>query len=362
MAGTTGLTPLVGREHEVGLLQERWAQSRDGLGQVVLLSGEAGIGKSAWCVLTERVADEGVPWLTLRCSPYHTNSAFYPVIEHLQRLLQWDRHETPAARLDTLEQGLRTTGLPLEDIVPLLAALLSLPVPEQYPPLTLSPQRQKQKTQEALVAWLLAETARQPVLAVWEDLHWADPSTLELLDLLLDHVPTARLLLVLTSRPEFRPPWAPRSYVTQLTLPRMPRRQSEEMVLRVTGGKPVPAEVLAQIVAKTDGIPLFIEELVKTILAAGLVQEDTGRYVLTGPLPPGDSNHVAGRADGSAGPVGGGERGGAARGGPGAGVFIRAAAGGSAAGRGNVAAGAGSAHGGRNALSTGAATACDLCL
>ena len=271
----------------MGLLRERWAQSRDGLGQVVLLSGEAGIGKSRLVrVLTERVADEGAPWLTLRCSPYHTNSAFYPVIEHLQRLLQWHRHETPAARLDTLEQALRTTGLPLEDIVPLLAALLSLPVPEQYPPLALSPQRQKQKTQEALVAWLLAETVRQPVLAVWEDLHWADPSTLELLDLMLDHVPTARLLLVLTARPEFRPPWAPRSYVTQLTLTRLPRHQSEEMVLRVTGGKPVPAEVLAQIVAKTDGIPLFVEELVKTILEAGLVQEDAGRYVLTGPLPP----------------------------------------------------------------------------
>jgi class 3 adenylate cyclase/predicted ATPase len=286
-AGATGLTPLVGREHEVGLLRERWAQSRDGLGQVVLLSGEAGIGKSRLVrVLTEHVTDESAPWLTLRCSPYHTNSAFYPVIEHLQRLLQWHRHETPAARLDTLEQGLRTTGLPLEDIVPLLAALLSLPVPEQYPPLTLSPQHQKQKTQEALVAWLLAETARQPVLAVWEDLHWADPSTLELLDLLLDHVPTARLLLVLTARPEFCPSWTPRSYVTQLTLTRLPRHQSEEMVVRVTGGKPVPTEVLAQIVAKTDGIPLFVEELVKTILEAGLVQEDAGRYVLTGPLPP----------------------------------------------------------------------------
>src|SRR5262249_59633801 len=110
--------------------------------------------------------------------------------------------------------------------------------------------------QEALVAWWLAETARQPVLAVWEDLHWADPSTLELLELLLDHVPTARLLLVLTSRPEFRPPWAPRSYVTQLTLTRLPRYQSEEIVLRVTGGKPMPAEVLAQVVANTDGIPL----------------------------------------------------------------------------------------------------------
>ena len=287
VAGGTGLTPLVGREHEVGLLRERWAQSRDGLGQVVLLSGEAGIGKSRLVrVLTEHVADAGAPRLTLRCSPYHTNSAFYPVIQHLQRLLQWHRDESPAARLDTLEQALRTAGLPLEEGVPLLAALLTLPLPERYPPLSLSPQRQKQKTQEALVAWLLAEATQQPVLAVWEDLHWADPSTLELLGLLLDHVPTARLLLVLTARPEFRPPWAPRSYVTPLTLTRLTRPQSEEMVLRVTGGKPLPAEVHAQVVAKTDGIPLFVEELVKTILESGLVQEDAGRYALTGPLPP----------------------------------------------------------------------------
>jgi predicted ATPase len=254
---------------------------------VVLLSGEAGIGKSRLVrVLTERVADEGASWLTLRCSPYHTNSAFYPVIEHLQRVLHWHCDAIPEVRLATLEQALQTAGLPLAETAPLLAALLSLPVPEQYPPLALSPQRQKQKTQEALVAWLLAETVQQPVLAVWEDLHWSDPSTLELLELLLDHVPTARLLLVLTARPEFRPPWTPRSYVTQLTLPRLPCHQSEEMVLRVTGGKPVPAEVLAQVVAKTDGIPLFVEELVKTILEAGLMQEDAGRYVLTGPLPP----------------------------------------------------------------------------
>jgi predicted ATPase/class 3 adenylate cyclase len=287
VAEATGLTPLVGREHELGLLRERWAQSHDGRGQVVVLSGEAGIGKSRLVrVLTERVADEGAPRLTLRCSSYHTHSAFYPVIEHLQRLLQWHHGETPAARLAALEQALRTAGLPLAEGVPLLAALLSVPVLEQYPPLTLSPQRQKQKTQEALVAWLLADTAQQPVLAVWEDLHWADPSTLELLGLLLDHVPTARLLLVVTCRPEFRSPWAPRSYVAPLTLTRLLRPQIEEMVLRVTGGKPMPAEVLAQIVAKTDGIPLFVEELVKTILEAGLVQEAAGRYVLPGPLPP----------------------------------------------------------------------------
>jgi len=180
VAGGTGLTPLVGREHEVGLLRERWAQSRDGLGQVVLLSGEAGIGKSRLVrVLTEHVVDAGAPRLTLRCSPYHTNSAFYPVIQHLQRLLQWHHHETSEARLATLEQALRTAGLPLEEGVPLLAALLMVPVPERYPPLSLSPQRQKQKTQEVLVAWLLADAAQQPVLAVWEDLHWADPSTLE---------------------------------------------------------------------------------------------------------------------------------------------------------------------------------------
>jgi predicted ATPase len=287
VAGATGLTPLVGRDHEVGLLRERWAQSKDGLGQVVLLNGEAGIGKSRLVrVLAERVVEEGAPHLTLRCSPYHTNSAFYPVIEHLQRLLQWHRDEPSQGKLATLEQALQTAGLPLAETVPLLAALLAVPVPERYPPLTLSPQRQKQKTQEALVAWLLADAAQQPMLAVWEDLHWVDPSTLELLVLLLDHVPTARLLLLLTYRPDFRPPWAPRSYMTPLTLTRLTRHQSEEMVLRVTGGKPLPADVLTQVVAKTDGIPLFVEELVKTILEPGLVQEEGERYVLHGPLPP----------------------------------------------------------------------------
>jgi TOMM system kinase/cyclase fusion protein len=287
VAAATGLTPLVGREVEVSLLRERWAQSHDGLGQVVLLTGEAGIGKSRLVhVLTERVVDAGAPRLTLRCSPYHTNSPLYPVIEHLQRVLHWHREAPPETRLTTLEQAVQGVRLPLAEVVPLVATLLSLPVPERYPPLTLSPQRQKQQTQEALVAWLLAEAAQQPVLAIWEDLHWADPSTLELLGLLLDQAPTARLLLVLTARPEFRPPWAPRSYVTPLTLTRLTRPQIEELVLGVTGGKSLPVAVVQQIVAKTDGIPLFVEELVKTVLETGLVQEEDGRYMLTGPLPP----------------------------------------------------------------------------
>jgi predicted ATPase len=287
VAAASGLTPFVGREAEVTLLRERWAQSTAGLGQVMLLSGEAGIGKSRLVrVLTEEVVEAGTPRLTLRCSPYHTNSALYPVIEHLQRLLQWHRDTPPGAGLATLERVVQKTRLPLTEAVPLLAALLSLPMPERYPPLILSPQRQKQQTQEALVAWFLAEAVQQPALAVWEDLHWADPSTLELLGLLLDQVPTTRFLMVLTCRPEFRPSWAPRSYMTSLTLSRLTRQQIEEMVLRVTGGKPFPAEVVQQIVAKTDGIPLFVEELVKTVREAGLVQEAADRYVLPGPLPP----------------------------------------------------------------------------
>ncbi|MEO8315988.1 MAG: adenylate/guanylate cyclase domain-containing protein, partial [Pseudomonadota bacterium] len=286
-AEATGFTPLVGRETEVTLLRERWARSNEGLGQVVVLTGEAGIGKSRLVrALTEEVIDAHTPRQMLRCSPYHTNSAFYPVIEHLHRLLEWHREVTADTRVAMLEQALQTAGLPLAEVVPLLAALLSLPVPDRYLALSVSPQRQKQQTQEALVAWMLSEAAQQPVLAIWEDLHWADPSTLELLGLLQEQAPTARLLLVLTARPEFRPPWGPRSYVTPLTLTRLIRPQVEQLILRMTGGKPLPAEVLRQIVEKTDGIPLFVEELVKTILESDLVREETERYVLTGPLPP----------------------------------------------------------------------------
>ena len=312
-------------------------------------------------MLTERVVAEGAPRLTLHCSPYHTNSAFYPVIDHLQRLLHWHRDVSPEARLTTLEQAVQAARLPLEEAVPLLAALLAVPVPERYPPLTLSPQRQKQQTQEALVAWLLAETAQQPVLAVWEDLHWADPSTLELLGLLLDQVPTARLLLVLTARPEFRPPWALRAHLTQLTLTRLVRPQVEEMVLRVTGGKPLPAEVVQQIVVKTDGIPLFVEELVKTVLESGLVREDADRYVLTGPLPPLAipatlQDALMARLDRLAAV----ERGGAARRRAGAGVCLCAAAGGDAAGGAHPPAEPGAARGGRTALPARPSPAGDL--
>jgi predicted ATPase len=287
VAAATGLTPLVGRESEVTLLRERWAQSQAGLGQVVLLSGEAGIGKSRLVEgLHERIAGEGHLRITFRCSPYHTHSPLYPVIEYLQRRLQLHPDDPPTAKLDKLEQGLQGYHMSHGDVVPLFAGLLSVPLIDRYPPVHQTPQRQRQQTLEALVAWLLEEVERQPVLAVWEDVHWADPSTLELLDRIVEQAATARLLTLMTARPEFRPPWTPRSYLTHFTLGRLQHDQVETMVRQLTDDKPLPAEVLAQVVAKTDGVPLFVEELVKMVLESGLVREEADRYGLTEPLPP----------------------------------------------------------------------------
>ena len=193
---------------------------------------------------------------------------------------------TPAEKLGVLEETLAASGLALPEVVPLFAALLSLPLPERYPPLTLTPQRQRQKTLDALLAWLLTEATRQPVLLIVEDLHWIDPSTLEFLTLLIDQGPTARLLTLLTCRPEFQTPWGFRAHLTPLTLSRLPRPQATQMTVRVTGGKALPSEVVEQIVTKTDGVPLFVEELTKMVLESGLLREGEERYELTGPLPP----------------------------------------------------------------------------
>jgi DNA-binding winged helix-turn-helix (wHTH) protein/predicted ATPase len=280
------LTPFVGRDVERTLLRERWAQATDGLGQVVVLSGEAGIGKSRLVqVMTEHVAAEPHLRLEWRCSPYSQHSAWHPVIAHLHRMLRWHQDTAPEARLRTLEAVLTAAGLALPDVVPLLAALLSLPLPVRYAPLTLTPQQQKQKTLDALCTWLLTEARRQPVLFIVEDLHWSDPSTLELLTLLIDHGPTARMLILLACRPEFQPPWTPRAHVTHLTLGRLSRSQVEYMILQRTRGKSLPPAVVAQIVAKTDGVPLFVEELTTIVLESGLLQEGPDGYELWGPLP-----------------------------------------------------------------------------
>jgi TOMM system kinase/cyclase fusion protein len=287
--GSTGWTPLVGREQESGLLRERWEQVKDGMGQVVLLSGEAGIGKSRLVqVLKDLVATEPQAWLTpCQCSPYYQHSALYPMIELLERVaLRFEREESPPQKLSKLEGFLVQYGLPLAETVPLFAALLSLPLGADYAPLTVSPEQQKQQTLHALLAILLRIAAQQPVLFVMEDLHWVDPSTLEFLSLLVDQGPTARILALFTFRPDFSPPWTGRSHLTQVTLPRLPRRQAAEMADRVAHGKALPSEVVEQIVAKTDGVPLFVEELTKMVLESGLLQEQEERYALTDPLPP----------------------------------------------------------------------------
>jgi class 3 adenylate cyclase/predicted ATPase len=283
---TTGVPILVGREEESGLLRRRWEQSKAGVGQVVCISGEAGIGKSALVEgLRAQVRAEGLPRMALRCSPYHTTSALYPMIAHLEHLWQFEPHDAPATRLAKLEAGLQPYGLPLAEVVPLFAGLLSVPLPaERYAALTVSPQHQKQQTLDALVAWLAAEAERQPALVVWEDLHWTDPTTLELLGLVIDQAPTVPMLHVLTARPAFSPPWPPRSHITPLVLTRLERPQVEALIAQRAGGKPLPAEVVQHIVAKTDGVPLYVEELTKMLLASPLLREEGDQYVLTGPL------------------------------------------------------------------------------
>jgi len=279
-------TTLVGRDEEIGLLLRRWEQSKEGFGQVVLINGEAGIGKSALAeVLRENVASQGYTRATYRCSPYHTNSALYPVITHLQRLWRWERDDTPAEKLAKMEQTLRTTSLPLKEVVPLFAALFSLPLPEErYPSLGLTPQQEKQQTQDALAAWLLEEAERQPMLVVYEDLHWADPSTIENMGLLVEQVPTAPMLIVLIFRPQFVPPWPTRSHMTPITLNRLERPQVEAMITQLGGGKELPAEVVQYIVSRTDGVPLYVEELTKMLLESDLLKEEAERYALAGEL------------------------------------------------------------------------------
>jgi class 3 adenylate cyclase/predicted ATPase len=280
-----GLTSLVGREYEIGLLRECWTEVQTDRGRVVLLSGEAGIGKSRLVqVLKEHVAEAPHALLEFRCSPYHQNSALYPVIDSLQRRFQFRREDTPADKLRHLEEGLAPYDVALPEVVPLFAALLSVPLAAPYAPLGLPPQRQRQKTLEALLTVVQALVILQPVLFLVEDLHWADPSTLELLTLLIDQAPPAGLLTLLTFRPDFTPPWAARPHLTLLTLTRFERPEVEAIVQRVAGGKALPPDLLRQIVLKTDGIPLFIEELTKMLLESGALRAINGHYELAGPM------------------------------------------------------------------------------
>jgi predicted ATPase/class 3 adenylate cyclase len=282
---TSGLTPFVGREHEVGLLVACWEQAKEGRGRVAVIQGEAGIGKSRLVrVLQEHLAAEPHTEMVWRGSPTDQQSALQPVMLYLQRLLRVCSGEAPAAILQRLEAVLVSSGLLLPEVVPLFAALLALPLPARYPPLLVTPQRQRQQTLDALLTWLLATAARSPVLFVVEDLHWLDPSTLEFLSLLIDQVPTARLLLMLTCRPEFHPPWGFRAHLTPITLDRLSPTQADMMVQRVAG-KALPPAVQQHLVAHTDGVPLFIEEVTKLVLESWPLPAHAAHDMLTGPLP-----------------------------------------------------------------------------
>ena len=286
-AASRGLMPLVGREHEIGLLEERWQQAKEGEGQVVVLSGEAGIGKSRIAqILRERVAAEGHIGLRYQCSPYYTNSALHPIIDQLEHAAKLARDDPPEIKLDKLETLITQWVENLEKVVPLFAALLSIPTGDRHAALEMSAEQQKERTLAALIDQMNGLAARNPLLVIFEDAHWIDPTTHELLDLMVDRAQNIEALVLIIHRPVFSAPWGGQPHVTSLTLNRLVRRQSQTMVSALTANKPLPDEVLSQILAKTDGVPLFVEELTKTVLEAGLLKEEADRYVLTGPLPP----------------------------------------------------------------------------
>jgi class 3 adenylate cyclase/predicted ATPase len=277
--------PMVGRDHELGLLLDRWRQSAAGDGQVILLTGEAGIGKSRVTrALSDALAEE--PYIRVRwqCSPYHSESVLYPAIQYFGAAAAFAQSDTADQRLDKLEVLLKRAARYVQDVLPLVATMLSLPI-DRYSTSTFTPQQLRARTLQALVNSLLDLARRKPVLFILEDLHWVDPTTLEFLSLLVDALNGKPVMALVTTRP-FIVPSLGQSHVTRLTLNRLAREPAKAIIERLTGGKVLPQEVMRQILERTDGMPLFVEELTKTVLESGLLKESNGVFVLTGPLPP----------------------------------------------------------------------------
>jgi len=262
----SGVTALVGREEETELLLRCWARAKRGEGQVVLLSGEAGIGKSRLtAALLEGLAGEPHTRLRYFCSPQHTDSTFYPIIGQMERAAGLAYDDTPQARLDKLDAMLAQTATTIQD-ASLFAEMLSLPNDGRYPALALTPPQRRQRTMDALFAQTDALTRSNPVLMIFEDAHWSDPTSLEALGRAVDRITNLRVLLVATFRPEFEPPWIGRPHVTLLTINRLARRDIDAMIDRVVGNKLLPASIRQDIIERTDGIPLFVEEMTKAVL------------------------------------------------------------------------------------------------
>jgi class 3 adenylate cyclase/predicted ATPase len=279
-----GFTALVGREEEIELLLRRWARAESGEGQVVLLSGEAGIGKSRLtAALLERVAGEPHTRLRYFCSPQHTDSAFHPIVGQIERAAGFVHDDTGQVRLDKLDALLARTSPSKQDAV-LFTEMLSLPNDGRYPALTLTAQQRRQKTMEALGSQIEALSRQGPLLMILEDAHWADPTTLELFGRVVDQIANLRVLLLVTFRPEFQPPWIGRSHATALTLSRLAQRDIVAMIDRVVGDKHLPANIRHDIIERTDGVPLFIEEMTKAVLEAE-GESETRRIAAASPSP-----------------------------------------------------------------------------
>ncbi|HEX5507733.1 MAG TPA: adenylate/guanylate cyclase domain-containing protein [Pseudolabrys sp.] len=280
------LAPLLGRDEETELLLRRWRSAKQGEGRAVLLTGEPGIGKSHIALaLDELIRYEPHTTLIYYCSSHHANSSLFPYIGQLERAAGFERTDSPTARFSKLEAMLKNEAIHIEHAIALLGNLLSLPASPDYPLPALSPQKQKEATLAVLSALLDGIAARRPVLMVFEDVHWIDPTSLELLARTVERLPKTRILLLMTARPEFTPPWPRHTHISTLLLTRLSRQDGSALVKRVTGGKQLPEEVLTQILARTDGVPLFVEELTRAVLESGQLQERSGGYVLGHPLP-----------------------------------------------------------------------------
>jgi class 3 adenylate cyclase/tetratricopeptide (TPR) repeat protein len=271
-SASRGLTPFVGRDDELRLLMNRWELAREGEGQVVLITGEAGIGKSRLVrQFQERLSTSSHRWIQAECSPYLQQTPFASTADVIHQGFNWSGVESVEEKLDRLDENIALAGLKPAEAVPLIAPLLNLPVPDKYPPLLLSPEQQRKRLLATLIGWLFGTTRGQPPVVVLEDLQWSDPSSLELQQLTAEQNATVPMLLLYTARPEFRAPWPMRAHHTQITLNRLSRSQAREMVTRVAASEALPEDVLDTVVERTGGVPLFAEELTRALLEGGTV-------------------------------------------------------------------------------------------
>jgi predicted ATPase len=280
----TGLTDLVGREEETELLLRRWSKAKSGEGKVVLLAGEAGIGKSRLtAMMLGSLAGERHTRLRYFCSPQNRDTPLFPIIGHMERAAGFAHGDTPQAKLDKLDAVLAQTATSIEDAA-LIAEMLSVPNDGRYPVVETDPQQRRQRTREALISQVEALARRNPVLMIFEDAHWTDPTSLDVFSRLVDRIATLPALLIVTSRPEFPAPWIGQSHVTALTLNRLAQHDVGAMIDRLIGNKPLPTSIRKDIIERTDGIPLFVEEMTKAVLEAESVS-DARRAIAGVPFP-----------------------------------------------------------------------------